>query len=121
MSRNAKSFSVYIMGSRSLNFYVGFSRDLMVRVLKHKTKYFKDGHTTKYNIDRLLYFENYQFAAPAIDREKQIKPWSRAKKVALIRTLNPNLEDLAKDWCPGLNADPSTRRTPPRRAAARSG
>jgi putative endonuclease len=118
MSRNAKSFSVYILGSRSLNFYVGFTRDLMDRVWKHKTKYFKDGHTAKYKIDRLLYFENFQFSAPAIDREKQLKPWSRAKKLSLIRSLNPNLEDLAKDWYPALNADPSTRRA---KAAARSG
>jgi putative endonuclease len=118
MSRNAKSFSVYIMGSRSLNFYVGFTRDLMDRVWKHKTKHFKEGHTAKYNIDRLLYFENFQFSAPAIDREKQLKPWSRAKKLSLIRSLNPNLEDLAKDWYPALNADPSTRRA---KAAARSG
>lgn len=106
------------MGSRSLNFYVGFTRDLMKRVWEHKTKLFKDGHTAKYNIDRLLYFENYQFAAPAIDREKQLKPWSRAKKLALIRSMNPNLVDLAKDWYPELNADPSTRRA---KAAARSG
>ncbi len=40
------------MGSRSLNFYVGFTRDLMKRVWEHKTKLFKDGHTAKYNIDR---------------------------------------------------------------------
>lgn len=118
MSTNAKSFTVYIMGSRSLNFYVGFTRDLIDRVWKHKTKYFKDCHTAKYNIDRLLYFENYQFAAPAIDREKQLKPWSKVKKLALIRTSNPNLEDLAKDWYPQLNAGPSTRRG---KAAARSG
>ena len=106
------------MGSRSLNFYVGFTRDLQDRVWKHKTKYFKEGHTAKYNIDRLLYFENYQFAAPAINREKQLKPWSRARKLKLIRAINGNLEDLAKDWYPQLNADPSTRRA---KAAARSG
>src|SRR5712671_5413061 len=118
MSRNARSFSAYIMGSRSLNFYVGFTRDLMKRVWEHKTKVIKDCHTAKYNIDRLLYFENHQFSAPAIDREKQLKSWSRAKKLELIRSMNPNLEDLAKDWYPGLNADPSTRR---QKAAARSG
>jgi putative endonuclease len=107
------------MGSRSLNFYIGFARDLMKRVWEHKTKFIQDCHTAKYNIDRLLYFENYQFSAPAIDREKQLKPWSRAKKkLALIRSINPNLKDLAKDWYPELNADPSTRR---RKAAARSG
>ena len=115
MSQQANPFVVYILGSRSLNFYVGFTRYFRRRIWQHKTRFFPDCHTAKYNIDRLLYFEIFQFAAPAIGREKQLKPWSKKKKLWLIQTTNPNLQDLAADWFPELkNAGPSTRAEKPR-------
>lgn len=122
MSIEARKFVVYILGSRSLNFYVGFTRYFRRRIWQHKTKFFESCHTAKYNIDRLLYFETFQFAAPAIAREKQLKPWSKKKKLWLIRTMNPNLEDLARDWFPELeNAGPSTRASRASASRARSG
>jgi len=54
--------------------------------------------TSKYNIDRLAYFEVFADIRDAIAREKQIKGWLRAKKVALIESMNPTWEDLSTDW-----------------------
>ena len=89
---------------------LGVTRKFRLRIWQHKAKYFEDCHTAKYNIDRLLYFEKYQTSSRAFGREKQLKPWSRKKKLALIRSMKPNLEDLAKDWFLELgNAGPSTR------------
>jgi putative endonuclease len=104
------------MGSRSLNFYIGLTRDLHRRVRQRKNGEIDESFTSRYNINRLLYFEKRQTFAPAEARETQLKAWSRKKKLALLRAMNPNLEDLAADWC--TNADPSTRRL---KAAARSG
>jgi len=67
------------------------------RVWQHKTKAF-DGFTSQYNIDRLVYFENYDDMRVAINREKQLKRWRRDKKLALIERLNPCWIDLAEDW-----------------------
>jgi putative endonuclease len=85
------------MASRSLNFYIGLSSNLHKRVWQHKNRIF-DGFTCHYNINRLVYFENYEDVANAIDRERQLKRWSRAKKIALIRSMNPTWLDLSADW-----------------------
>jgi putative endonuclease len=58
----------------------------------------QDGFTKRYNINRLVYFETFRYVNNCIAREKQIKSWSRAKKVSLINSLNPTWEDLASDW-----------------------
>jgi putative endonuclease len=110
MSTEASPFVVYILASRSLNFYVGVTRRFRYRIWQHKTKFFPECHTAKYNIDRLLYFETFQTAAPAFGREKKLKPWSKKKKLWLVRTTNPNLQDLAAEWfSEEKNAGPSTR------------
>jgi putative endonuclease len=51
-----------------------------------------------YNIDRLVYFERFQYVRSAIAREKELKDWNRARKVELIEKVNPTWEDLAADW-----------------------
>jgi putative endonuclease len=67
---------------------------LMRRVLEHRAM--KPGaHTAHYNIMRLIYFERYQYVDKAIARENELKSWTRAKKVALVETVNPTWEDLA--------------------------
>ena len=57
-----------------------------------------DGFTKKYNVDRLVYFEETTDINAAITREKEIKGWRRSKKIALIKSLNPKWEDLAAEW-----------------------
>jgi len=77
--------------------YVGMTNSLERRVYEHKNHLVK-GFTSRYNITKLVYYEEYDNAYDAICREKEIKKWSRKKKVALIKTINPDFKDLAKDW-----------------------
>jgi putative endonuclease len=57
-----------------------------------------DGFTKKYNITKLVYFEETNDILSAITREKQIKGWLRSKKIALIESVNPKWEDLSEGW-----------------------
>ena len=77
--------------------YTGVTNNLDCRVLEHKKKEI-DGFTKKYNINRLVYFEAFGDIRYAIAREKQIKGWLRAKKVALIESVNPGWKDLSPEW-----------------------
>ncbi len=90
-------FAVYIMASRSRTLYIGVTNNLHKRVWQHKNKVF-EGFTTRYNIDRLVYFEHFDDIRTAIDREKQLKRWSRAKKLWLIEQKNPTWLDLSEGW-----------------------
>ncbi len=92
-----KNFSVYIMTNSSKTLYTGVTSDLEKRVFEHKNK-LMPGFTTRYNITRLVYFETTEDAHSAISREKQIKGWTRAKKIDLIEFTNPNWEDLSLKW-----------------------
>lgn len=74
--------------------YVGVSSDLAGRVFEHKNKIFPKSFTVRYNVNKLVYFEDYCDVHQAIAREKQIKGWLRKKKIELIKTMNPNFEDL---------------------------
>ena len=82
------------MTNRSRTLYVGMTNDLRRRVLEHKS-HTLPGFTKNYSIDRLLYFEETNSANAAIAREKQLKRWSRTKKIALIERENPDWSDLA--------------------------
>lgn len=73
--------------------YTGVSSDLYNRVLEHKHKIFP-GFTSRYNVYKLVYYEQYGNVNNAIEREKQIKAGSRKKKIDLINSLNPDWEDL---------------------------
>ena len=73
--------------------YTGVSNDLVRRIFEHKKKLIK-GFTEKYNVDKLIYFEKFEHIGLAIKREKQIKGYSRAKKIVLINNLNPEWRDL---------------------------
>jgi len=100
-----KTYSVYILASRSLNFYIGITSNLHRRVWQHKTHIF-EGFTSRYNIDRLVYYENFDDVHKAIAREKQLKRWSRVKKIWLIKRINQTWLDLSEGWYG--TADPST-------------
>lgn len=91
-----KIYFVYILASRSRRLYTGVTNDLARRVFEHKSKA-APGFTARYNIRRLVYFEETNDAQAAIGREKQIKGWLREKKVALIESVNPAWEDLAAE------------------------
>ena len=86
-------YAVYIMASRSHNFYVGVTNDIARRVREHKNHTFQ-GFTAKYNIDRLVRYQIRGDIQVAIAREKQIKRWRREKKINLIELLNPGLAGL---------------------------
>jgi putative endonuclease len=92
-----RQFYVYIMTNRSRTLYTGVTNNLQRRVYEHKHKLIP-GFTQKYNITRLVYFEATSDVREAIGREKQIKGWLRAKKVALIESVNPDWRDLSEDW-----------------------
>jgi putative endonuclease len=94
-------FYVYILTNRSKTLYTGVTGDLKQRVWEHKTGA-DDGFTKRYKIDRLVYYEIYRYVNSAIAREKQIKRWSRIKKIRLIVEMNPTWRDLAEDWYPEL-------------------
>jgi putative endonuclease len=94
---NGKTYFVYILASRSRNLYTGITNHLERRVYQHK-KGEIPGFTTRYRIHRLVYFETLGSVNAAIAREKQIKAWTRAKRVALVEKHNPTWDDLATDW-----------------------
>ncbi len=92
-----KQYYVYIMSNRSRTIYTGVTNNLVRRVDEHKRK-LVPGFTRKYNITRLVYFEVTSDIRAAISRERQIKGWLRAKKIALIDSLNPKWGDLSAGW-----------------------
>jgi putative endonuclease len=92
-----KIFCVYVLASqRNGTLYIGVTSDLIQRVWQHKTK-LVPGFTTKYGVDKLVYFERTESAEAAIQREKQLKKWNRAWKLQLIETGNPDWRDLYED------------------------
>ena len=88
---------VYIMTNKSRTLYTGVTNDLMRRVYEHKNKLVK-GFTSRYNIQFLVYYESTPSVHVALEREKQIKGWLRAKKIALIESINPGWKDLSEEW-----------------------
>ncbi len=92
-----KQYYIYILSNYSNStIYIGVTNNLVKRLYQHQNKLI-DGFTSKYNINKLVYYEIYQNIDYAINREKQLKGWSRAKKNALIETLNPTWKDLGKE------------------------
>jgi putative endonuclease len=75
--------------------YAGYTNNLQRRVKEHKIKLI-EGFTSKYNVSKLVYYENVRGLGEAQSREKQIKGWLRQKKIKLIESLNPDWEDLAE-------------------------
>ena len=88
---------IYIMtNANNTVLYVGVTSNLTQRVRQHKAKEL-EGFTTRYNITKVIYVEEYADIRNAIEREKQIKSWSRRKKEELIATQNPSWRDLFDD------------------------
>ena len=92
-----RDYFVYIMANISRTLYIGMTNDLERRVYEHRAKLIP-GFTKRYNITLLVYFESFPDPGSAIAREKELKGWLRAKKVALIESMNPEWKDLSADW-----------------------
>ncbi|MBL8641977.1 MAG: GIY-YIG nuclease family protein [Alphaproteobacteria bacterium] len=92
-----ENFYVYILSNQSNRVvYTGVTSNLVKRIWQHKNKV-ADGFTSKYNVNKLVYFENHDDAENAIKREKNIKDWKRAWKNELIEKENPDWRDLYDD------------------------
>ena len=95
MSAHQRYF-VYILSNRSRTIYIGVTNDIEKRVAQHKSGSIP-GFTSRYNIDRLVYFEEFASINDAIEREKKLKGWLRKRKVALIESGNPTWQDLSSE------------------------
>ena len=92
-----KQYYVYMMSSPTRTLYIGVTNDLQRRVYEHKQKKVP-GFTNRYNLTQLVYYETTSDVRDAIACEKQLKGWLRAKKVALIETINLEWDDLSAGW-----------------------
>ena len=89
-----RTYFVYVMAHQTNSvLYIGVTNDLERRIWEHRQK-LSFGFAEKYNITKLVYFEETNSIVTAIEREKQLKNWSRKKKLWLIKQLNPGLKDL---------------------------
>lgn len=119
------NYGVYIVASKSRVLYIGMTNDLERRIFEHKNDLF-DGFSKQYRCHRLVYYQSFDDVKTAIDREKQLKRWNRAKKVWLIEKDNPMWEDLAAEWFTHHRYEPE-KQVPPlasdllRKSLARSG
>jgi putative endonuclease len=90
-----RSYYVYILANNGKMIYTGITSNLEKRIYEHKN-HLINGYTKKYDINKLVYFEETNDVHAAIGREKQIKGWVRQKKIALIESVNPQWRDLAE-------------------------
>ncbi|HEY3972230.1 MAG TPA: GIY-YIG nuclease family protein [Candidatus Sulfotelmatobacter sp.] len=96
-SPEPKTYFVYIVTNRSQTLYTGVTNNLIRRVREHKQG-IGCHFSSKYKLDRLVYFERFEDIRNAIEREKQIKGLLRIKKIALIVSVNPDWKDLSIEW-----------------------
>jgi putative endonuclease len=89
---------VYILASDFQRLYIGVTSEIEIRIAKHKNEGDSNSHTARYNIKKLVYFERFTMISAAIAREKQLKKWSRIKKLRLIVAHNPTWRDLSAEW-----------------------
>jgi putative endonuclease len=93
-----KNNFVYFMTNKNNKvIYIGVTSNIIERVYQHKTKAYK-GFTSKYNCEKLVYFEEFNNINQAINREKQLKAGNRNNKVKLIEGINPQWNDLSSGW-----------------------
>ena len=92
----SKIYYIYIISNKIRTvFYIGVTSDLERRIYEHSSGTFENSFTSKYKCKHLIYYEEYNDIHNAISREKQLKKWSRQKKLNLIQTLNPKIRDLS--------------------------
>jgi putative endonuclease len=93
-----REYWVYILANDSRELYVGITGNLIRRVSQHREDIDRRGYTTRHQTKRLVYCEATNDVQAALRREKQIKGWTRRRKLKLIETLNPDWSDLAEGW-----------------------
>ena len=92
-----KHYYIYILtNTYNTVFYTGVTNNLTRRIYEHKNK-LVEGFTKKYNLWKLIYFEDYQDVRDALEREKQIKDFRREKKFHLITSINPQFKEITLD------------------------
>jgi putative endonuclease len=91
-----RTYFVYIMSSVSRTLYTGVTNDLERRVFEHKEGR-PGSFTTRYQANRLVYFENFGDIGEAIAREKEVKKMTRRRKIELIQSTNPEWSDLSEE------------------------
>lgn len=109
MRQDEYQFWVYILSNRSHILYIGMTNNLRRRVLDHR-KQTPGTFTARYKITRLVYCEEFQYVTNAIAREKELKRWTRAQKIALIEASNPTWEELMLDEPEGSNKNADSLR-----------
>ncbi len=97
-----KSIVYFMSNKNNTVIYIGVTSNLLKRVFQHKSKAYK-GFTSKYNCNKLVYFEEFTNIKEAIEREKQLKAGNRARKEKLINSKNPNWDDLSDGWVFSFN------------------
>jgi putative endonuclease len=90
-----KRYHVYIITNNSRTLYTGVTSNIRRRMMQHETKVYPGSFSARYNINKLVYFEEFSEAELAMIREKQIKGLLRKKKIALIESMNPEWNDLS--------------------------
>ena len=89
-----KTYFVYILASKKNGtLYIGVTNNFLRRIIEHKEKIIK-GFTEKYNVERLVYYETFNYVNDAIKREKVLKEWDRKWKIMLIEKTNREWKDL---------------------------
>jgi putative endonuclease len=96
-------YCVYLLTNRSRTLYTGVTNDLLRRLYEHRHPQ-RPCFTSRYRVTRLVYYEATPSARTAIAREQQIKSWSRPRKIALIRSVNPRWRDLSRSWYPATDS-----------------
>jgi len=94
---NKGGYTYILTNKNNTVLYIGVTSDLQKRIGQHRNGVFKNAFTSKYNIHKLVYFEEYDSIESAIAREKQLKAGSRQKKIDLINNKNPHWEELYKN------------------------
>ena len=93
-----KDYVVYILSNSAATLYIGVTSNLDERLFHHHDQHAPENFASRYNLHRLVFVETYPTANQAIAREKQLKGWSRTKKLKLIREQNPEWRDLSADY-----------------------
>ena len=111
-----RTYYVYVLTNNSGTLYVGMTNDLYRRLQEHR-----DGvgsaFTSRYKVHRLLYFEDTSDVKSAFEREKQLKGWTRARKLELIKAINPKMQDLSEEWFESMSDARAPRNAVPVPAA----
>ena len=104
-----RDYYVYILSNNAMVLYIGVTNNLNRRIFEHAKERDPKSFASRYNLDRLVFYETYPTANEAITREKQLKGWAREKKKKLIRESNPTWRNLLEDLDYGMMEIPEPK------------